>query len=365
MKIFAFYLPQYHTIPENDAWWGEGFTEWTNVKKAKPLRLYHHQPRIPYNQNYYNLLDKNTLIWQSELMKQYKIDGLCFYHYWFSGRKILEKPSELLLKNPEIQLPFFFSWANEPWTRSWDGLNQDILLEQKYGEYQDWVDHFNYLLPFFKDERYIKHNGYPIFVLYRSASFDLCEEWIKCWRELARQNNLGDIHFVTSLTSFETDHRNLDFDAKLYFEPMNTTTHYMHGYKRTKVEKMRKKAFNTVNRICGYSKKIQSFDYNLVWDKILSKPLNKNIYAGAFIDWDNTARKGIKGSIANNANPINFKKHFRILYKNAIASNTPYIFINAWNEWAEGTYLEPDIKYEYAYLEVIKDTVIDFQILEK
>lgn len=298
-------------------------------------------------------------------MKQYKIDGLCFYHYWFSGRKILEKPTELLLKNPEIQLPFFFSWANEPWTRSWDGLNQDILLEQKYGEYQDWVDHFNYLLPFFKDERYIKHNGYPIFVLYRSASFDLCEEWIKCWRELARQNNLGDIHFVTSLTSFETDHRNLDFDAKLYFEPMNTTTHYMHGYKRTKVEKMRKKAFNTVNRICGYSKKIQSFDYNLVWDKILSKPLNKNIYAGAFIDWDNTARKGIKGSIANNANPINFKKHFRILYKNAIASNTPYIFINAWNEWAEGTYLEPDIKYEYAYLEVIKETVIDFQILEK
>ncbi|WP_281963329.1 glycosyltransferase WbsX family protein [Acinetobacter johnsonii] len=365
MKIFAFYLPQYHSIPENDAWWGEGFTEWTNVRKARPLCIHHNQPRVPYGQNYYNLLDKKTLIWQSDLMKKYKIDGLCFYHYWFSGRKILEKPAEQLLKNPEIHIPFFFSWANEPWTRSWDGLNQDVLLEQTYGERQDWIDHFNYLLPFFKDERYIKHNGHPIFVLYRSASFDLCDEWIKCWRELAFLNHLGDIHFVTSLTSFETDSRELDFDAQLYFEPMNTTAHYMHNYKRNRIEKLRKKASNITNRMFGYSKKIQSFDYNAAWEEILKKPLNTKTYAGAFIDWDNTARKGIKGSIAKNANPLNFRKNFKILYKNALDTNTPYIFINAWNEWAEGTYLEPDTKHEYGYLEAIEETVTEYQAIEK
>ena len=155
MKIFAFYLPQYHTIPENNTWWGEGFTEWTNVKKAKPLYYQHNQPRIPLNNNYYDLSNDNTLIWQSKLLKEYKIDGLCFYHYWFKNKKLLEKPAEKLLHNKKIDIPFFFSWANEPWTRSWDGLNKNILIDQDYGDRQDWINHFNYLKPFFKDLMWI------------------------------------------------------------------------------------------------------------------------------------------------------------------------------------------------------------------
>ncbi len=357
MKIFAFYLPQYHTIPENDKWWGTGFTEWTNVKKALPLFHKHNQPRIPLNQNYYNLLDDKTLFWQSELLHKYKLDGLCFYHYWFSGRKLLEKPAENLLKNKKINLPFFFSWANEPWTRSWDGLNNNILINQNYGDQQDWINHFNYLLPFFKDERYVKHNGHPIFILYRSANFELCKDWIECWRDLAKQNDLGDIHFISSLTSFENDSRELGFDAHLYFEPMNTTTHYSSRIRPSKYRKILKKIKSISNELHGFSGHINSFDYDSVWKVILDKKTNEKTYAGAFIDWDNTPRKQKKGAVAYNASPENFEKYFSLLYKKAQLNNTPYIFINAWNEWAEGAYLEPDTKYGYQYLESIQKTV--------
>ncbi|MBP9950113.1 MAG: glycoside hydrolase family 99-like domain-containing protein [Negativicutes bacterium] len=358
MKIFAFYLPQYHTIPENDAWWGKGFTEWTNVKKATPLYHKHNQPRVPLNKNYYDLSNHKTLEWQADLLKEYKIDGLCFYHYWFKNKKLLEKPAEILLNNRKIDMPFFFSWANEPWTRSWDGLNSNILIDQDYGDEQDWITHFNYLKPFFKDPRYVKHNGYPIFVLYRSANFKLCKDWIKCWRKLAQECGLGDIHFVSSLTSFEKDPRELGFNASLYFEPMNTTSHHLLPYKQSKSEKFAKKISTMVNRLHGFKDKLDHFDYDHTWQSILNKKTNEEVYAGAFIAWDNTPRKQAKGSISIGANPIKFEQYFSLLYKQAKENNTPYIFINAWNEWAEGAYLEPDTKYQYQHLNAIRNTVI-------
>jgi len=368
MKIFAFYLPQFHTIPENNKWWGENFTEWVNVKKSSPLFPNHNQPRIPFNQNYYNLLDKETLIWQSELLKKYNIDGLCFYHYWFTGKQLLEKPAEILLKNKEINIPFFFSWANEPWTRSWDGLNKNVLMDQTYGEYSDWVDHFNYLLPFFKDKRYIKHNNYPIFVLYRSASFPYCQEWINCWRELAKKNGIGDIHFVSSLTSFENDSRNLNFNAYLNFEPLNTLAHHMTLKSKItfndKLANSINKRLNSLKKIINKeTKTVEKFNYHEVWENILQKTFNQNIYAGAFVDWDNTPRKKFSGSVAINSNPKQFELYFYKLYRKALKENTPYIFINAWNEWAEGAYLEPDCKNHFQYLEIIKRTTEDINLL--
>ena len=167
MKIFAFYLPQYHTIPENDAWWGKGFTEWTNVKKATPLYHKHNQPRVPLNKNYYDLSNHKTLEWQADLLKEYKIDGLCFYHYWFKNKKLLEKPAEILLNNRKIDMPFFFSWANEPWTRSWDGQNKDILINQDHGNQADWIKHFYYLLPFF----YVFRSNYHRKLQYQVVHF--------------------------------------------------------------------------------------------------------------------------------------------------------------------------------------------------
>lgn len=361
MKIYAFYLPQFHEIKENNEWWGNGFTEWTNVKKSEPLFFQHNQPRVPLNQNYYNLLDKNTLEWQAQLLKQYKIDGLCFYHYWFNGKLLLEQPAELLLREKNIVLPFFFSWANEPWTRSWDGQTKDILINQEYGEESEWINHFNYLLSFFKDDRYITHNGCPIFIIYRSMSFEKCKEWIDCWQKLAISNGLKGIHFVTSLTSFEPETRDINFDAKLHFEPLNTLTHHMNIYKKKSLFFRIKKSLNKIASKLTQNEyqEIQTFDYSLTWEAILKKEYDEKNYAGGFIDWDNTARKRHKGLVAINNSPEKFKYYFNALYKKAKKQNTPYIFINAWNEWAEGTYLEPDTKNEYKYLEAIRDIVIN------
>ncbi|EKI0254365.1 glycoside hydrolase family 99-like domain-containing protein [Enterobacter asburiae] len=360
MKTLAFYLPQFHEIEENNKWWGKGFTEWVNVKKATPLFRNHNQPREPLNDYYYDLLKVETLKWQSELAKKYRIDGFCFYHYWFNGKRLLDKPAELLLDNKDIDLPFLFSWANEPWTRSWDGSHRDVIMPQSYGDESDWLNHFNYLKPFFEDERYIKHNGKPVFLLYRSASFEKCNEWIQYWRKLARETSFGDIHFVSTLTSFAQDHRQLDFDAELNFEPMCTFEHNM-----GKIKPVVRKIVGRLKRISNEKLKTnyveQLLSYQSIWDKILEKDFSETHYSGAFVDWDNTPRKKTKSLVMKGSNPEIFKNNFDKLYKKSLTANVPYLFINAWNEWAEGTYLEPDKKNGHGYLEAVKETVEKFK----
>ena len=205
MKILAMYLPQFHRVLENDEWWGNGFTDWVSAKKAKPLYEGHYQPHVPLGENYYNLLNKDVMVWQAELMKKYGVDGMCIYHYWFKdGRKILEKPAENLLQWKEIEMPFCFCWANETWARSWaqiqganswadmyeqyaaDGSDQSqkaILLEQQYGEKKDWKKHFDYLNMFFRDERYIKIDDKPIFDFYKTADISCLDEMICYWQD--------------------------------------------------------------------------------------------------------------------------------------------------------------------------------------
>ena len=218
MKTIAFYLPQFHAIPENDEWWGLGYTEWTAVKRARALYDGHNQPRVPYENRYYNLLDKNTMQWQASLMEKYGVDGVCFYHYYFeNGRKILEKPAENLLKWKDINMPFCFSWANETWARTWSALatknvwnsieekkkqdddkNDGILLKQEYGNDEDWRIHFEYLLPFFKDDRYIKYINKPIFVIHRADLIPCLPQMIELWNNLARENGFDGIYFIGS-----------------------------------------------------------------------------------------------------------------------------------------------------------------------
>ena len=234
MKIIALYLPQFHKVPENEAWWGKDFTDWVSTKNGTPLYHGHYQPHIPCNRNYYNLLDKSTMRWQSELLRKYQIDGLCFYHYWFKdGKQMLEKPAENLLKWDDIDIPFCFCWANMSWARSWAKMkdvdfwiNEDeiqstedgkaLLIEQTYGEKSDWEKHFNYLLPFFKDSRYIRVDNRPVIWIYRMDLMECLDEMVKYWRRLAVKNGLEGIYLIGSY--YQPKKANV-IDAAIIYEP--------------------------------------------------------------------------------------------------------------------------------------------------
>lgn len=342
-KIIAFYLPQYHTIPENDEWWGKGFTEWTNVKKAKPMFFGHNQPRVPLNDNYYDLMNPNTFTWQVELANQYGIDGFCFYHYWFNGKLLLEKPLEMYLEHKEWNKNYCFSWANEPWARTWDGQNKNVLMPQEYAGLDDINNHFDYMLDFFKDERYIKIDNKPVFVLYRSNSISYLDDMIKIWNERAKNTGFDGVYFVETLTSYSSEKYSKDTQATVYMEPMYILS------QRSKVTRI----LQTVKSPIKRNKRIS---YSFIWKNLISKEcLDKQSWAGAFADWDNSARKAKRNMVIKGCDLKKFRKYFSKIYSKAKSSETPYIFFNAWNEWAEGTYLEPDEKNKYGYLDIIKD----------
>lgn len=203
MKTIAFYLPQYHTIPENDVWWGKDFTEWTNLKKSTALFDGHYQPRIPENRNYYNLLDDTVKQWQIDLAKKYGIYGFCFYHYWFKGgKKLLERPIEQFLENKSLKMPFCLCWANEPWTRAWDGKTKEVIMPQEYGTEQEWREHFQYLLPFLKDERYIYVDGKPLLVFYKPELIENLKAMIDIWKEMALTAGLPGLTFVVQGSNY-------------------------------------------------------------------------------------------------------------------------------------------------------------------
>ena len=219
MKIISFYLPQFHEIEENNKWWGKGFTEWINVKKGKKLFKNHFQPFMPLNNNYYNLLDKETVEWQTELAEKYRVYGFCYYHYWFEGKKILEKPAENLLKWRDINQKFCFCWANHSWKKTWNGLNE-ILIEQTYGNKDKWKEHFNYLLQFFKDERYIKIDNKPVFMIFQPENIERLDEIIDFFNVECIKNNFNGIYIIESKNGL----KNLEFissksSAKVLREP--------------------------------------------------------------------------------------------------------------------------------------------------
>ena len=200
MKIIAYYLPQFHEVKENSEWWGKGFTEWVNVKKAKPLYRNHKQPNLPLENNYYDLLNKESVIWQTKLANEYGIDGFCYYHYWFKGKKILEKPAENLLKWKDILQNFCFCWANHDWKKTWNGTNQ-ILIKQEYGEEKEWEEHFQYLLSFFKDNRYIKIGNKPILMIFNAEAIPRVNERIEYYNKRCKEHGFEGIYIIESLNS--------------------------------------------------------------------------------------------------------------------------------------------------------------------
>lgn len=361
MKVIAFYLPQFHEIEENNNWWGKGFTEWTNVKNAKPLFNSHNQPRIPANNNYYDLSDIRTLKWQQKLASEYNIEGFCFYHYWFKdGKKLLEKPAELLLENTDIDLKFCFSWANEPWTRSWDGKYGEIIMPQDYGNKKEWVEHFNYLLPFFKDKRYITIDGKPVFVIYKSSSIPDMDEMMELWNKLAIESGIPEIYFINTLRSRETTNVSDGFSACVEFEPAYTSSNLSNlELNKRRIHRLAK---ISLNKIFKMSKTINlPISYDTITKlSVQKKPLKyiKTI-PGAFVEWDNTPRKGINGSFYKGFSSEKFKNYFnKKVIKGIEEYKSDFIFINAWNEWAEGTYLEPDEKKGFSILEAVREVIL-------
>lgn len=355
VKIIAFYLPQFHAIPENDVWWGKGFTDWVNVKKAKPLFKGHQQPREPLEDNYYDLSDPESIRRQADLARQYGVDGFCFYHYWFGGKLLLQKPAELLLQHRDIDLPFCFSWANEPWARTWDGKAHQILIDQSYGGSQDWEAHFAYLLPFFKDERYMKIDSAPVFLVYKSQSIPCAREMMDCWNRLAMQAGFNGIHFVETLRDNSTDSRDLPFRARVEFEPANilngisTFRLYANRARRTTVSILNK----LLHRQKPLSKVLQFSD---IAKASLHTPQPEGTWGGVFAGWDNSPRRGLSATIISAPTKEQFKSYLQAkIDKTVNQYHTDHIFVNAWNEWAEGTVLEPDKLNGYHYLEAIKE----------
>ena len=369
MKIIALYLPQFHTIPENDEWWGKDFTEWTNVRKAKPIYKNHIQPRLPLNNNFYNLLDDDVKIWQADIAKRYGIYGFCYYHYWFNGKMLLERPMEQMLHNKKIDIPFCISWANEPWTKAWVGDMTKVLIPQYYGEEKELKEHFDYFLPFFKDNRYIKENGKPLFVIYRPLAIPCLDKMMQYWNILAKNAGFPGISFVSQNDNYGELAMRADdpFDYHIEFQPIYA--HHKMFSNEFKISKMlRRNVSKYIENITGidlkrYGQKFiqkvtnsQKIDYQKMWNIILNqKPYNEKSIPGAFVRWDNTPRHGERGWVCIPSGPSEFEKNL-IAQINNVQNNysTDMMFIYAWNEWAEGGYLEPDNIDGFGYLEAIK-----------
>ena len=368
LKIIAFYLPQFHSIEENDKWWGKGFTEWTNVKKAVPLYPGHDQPRIPLNDNYYNLLDDDTKIWQANLAKKYGVYGFCYYHYWFKGKKLLEKPAEQMLKNKSIDLPFCFCWANENWSRNWDGGNREIIVKQDYGEKKDWEEHFQYLLTFFKDSRYITVNGKPLLVIYKPDLINSIYEMVSYFKKRIVEEGFPGICLAFQFPTYYMDvfYRDDIFDYMIEFEPVFSRNNIVrHSSKKIEIvrkffgEKMITKYRNSKNQLKHIFAKphhLSMFFYDEAWEKILNQKWNNKLLPGTFVDWDNTPRNK-HGVVYSGFTIEKFEDNIKKLVKRAYQENKQMLFINAWNEWGEGAYLEPDERYGYRKLEAIRSAL--------
>lgn len=364
MKVIAMYLPQFHRVKENDEWWGEGFTEWTSVKYADKLFPEHEQPRYPIDNNYYNLLDDKVIRHQAQLMHQYKIDGMCFYHYYFkNGRKILEKPAENLLQWKDVDMPFCFSWANESWVRSWsklseadgnpwsakfdkqnekDSVDNGILLEQDYGREEDWEKHYRYLSPFFHDDRYIKYGGMPVFMIYKPANISCLKEMLTYWDSLAKKDGFPAIYTIGTNIN---DKEKFGLKGINLQEPQDTITKFYSG-----------KYDN--------DKGIMKFlDYQDVWQHLVEKNVTNGVSLGGFVGYDDTPRRGHGGSVIHYRSPYAFYEGIKKLLLKAEKNYSPFVFINAWNEWGEGMYLEPDEKFGYGFLDAFLQAKKDVERL--
>lgn len=372
-RIIALYLPQYHPIPENDKWWGKGFTEWTNVVKAKPLYKGHYQPHLPADLGFYDLRLPEVREQQAQLAKEAGIEGFCYYHYWFgNGKQLLERPFNEVLASGKPDLPFCLCWANHDWTnKTWTkGKNHkkdSMIMKMEYST-EDYKKHFYHLLPAFKDNRYMKVDGKPIFAIWAPKDIPDAKELINLWQELAKQNGLKGIHFVgytvnssgksvkgykLSLwsTNEAAEHYNaildLGFDAVIS-SGLSRGQSLCKGKLKMLIYYLRKKTFWPSSNFCDYEQVMKN--YYVEEDKW------ENVYPTLLPQWDRTPRAGIATNPLTGATPDKFEKTIENAL-DLVKDKTPdhqILFLKAWNEWGEGNYVEPDDKYGHGWLNAIK-----------
>jgi len=354
IKALAFYLPQYHTIPENDKWWGKGFTEWTNTKKAKPRFEGHYQPRQPHKDiGYYDLGTEenflNTISKQSALAKQHGIYGFCFHHYWFSGKTLLEKPVDMLLANPQVDINFCLCWANESWTRAWDGHNDEVLIKQEYRE-KDPAHFIDDIKKYTSDSRYIKIDGKPLIVVYNPGHIPDAISTFRQWREQAQKIGIGEILIWICRTDNNTAESlklSKAVDAEIEFPPHNM---WYNNLRITDIETFDSKSSKNAN-IFNYKKLVDIISKQTIQRSEHTPKPKTPLYRCAMLGWDNSARRGAGWTSYHSFSLNSFYKWMRLILNDTREKFSPeksFVFINAWNEWAEGTYLEPDEKYGYA-----------------
>jgi lipopolysaccharide biosynthesis protein len=345
IRAIAMYLPQFHPIPENDDWWGKGFTEWTNVTKAKPAFRGHYQPHLPTDLGFYDLRLPEVRELQAQMAKDHDIHGFCYYHYWFNGKRLLNRPFDEVLDSGKPDFPFCLCWANENWNRRWDGREGNILIGQNYNS-EDDLNHIRFLINAFKDERYIKIEGKPLFIIYRISELPDSLATTNLWRQEARKCGFNDLY----LCGVEGNHPHtynhiseVGLDAVIQFQPS-----FSYLPKREKIFK--RLLSNILNRkghiIYDYAKLSKRM---MSWNERESK---YPIFPSITPSWDNTSRRKKDGYILSGATPQLYEKWLRIEVERLKNNNLSHkiVFINAWNEWAEGNHLEPCSKWGDAYL---------------
>ena len=345
-RVVAFYLPQYHPIPENDEWWGKDFTEWVNVKPAKPLFAGHYQPHEPAELGYYIIEDSLILKRQALLAQSYGVDAFCFYFYWFNGKTLLERPLDLLLNNPSIALDFCLCWANENWTRRWDGKEDDVLLAQTYS-HEDDLEFIKYISKYLRDPRYLRINGRPVLLIYRPSLFPDPAATTRLWRDWCIENGIGDLHLVYT-QSFECAHpTEYGCDAATEFSP-NIPVGHLGATPRMITDSVANLAPDFQGKIFDWSGYVERSNH-------LPHP-GYPIYRCVNPGWDNTARKKMNSTVFINSSPRSFQKWtLNALDDTSFAQgDNGLLFVNAWNEWAEGAHLEPDQRYGYGYLDALR-----------
>jgi len=352
IRPIAIYLPQFHPIPENDKWWGKGFTEWTNVTKAKPLFKGHYQPHLPADLGFYDLRLPEVLEAQVQMARDYGIYGFCYYHYWFDGKRLLDRPIENVIKSQRPDFPFCLFWANESWSRTWWDAKSKILIDQTYSD-ADPVKHAQSLNSAFSDSRYISIKNRPVFIIYRPTDIPSFDKYIdKFKNESIRLNGIEPYIIISNSHILGIDCLSNGYDGILNFEPQFSVLPDFINDKKN----IHKLIYNYKHHIFNSGLKVIS--YNTAKDLMENRQFPYRYFPCVFVGWDNTARRGEKGIIMINQNHNRFKESLQkakdYVQKNNLDSNL--IFINAWNEWAEGNHLEPDVKNGFSYLEQVKIT---------
>lgn len=366
-KVLALYLPQYYETDYNSDWWGKGYTEWTACKQAKPLFKGHQQPKLPMNDHFYDLSNKEEIVWQCNLAKEYGIDGFAIYQYYSAndsiygkkngkhGSMLLNVPTEIIRDNPEIDTKYCLYWANHDWRKAWFGQDPTMLWPQKYGTKEDWVEFYNYNRDFFLDPRYIKIGNKPVYFIFAVWHFKEIEQFMECWNTLAKTDGFDGIYFVKT-DDAHTDSKMGRFDAAYRREPFYTFGSRNNGFEFVS-RALQRKCLPLLNKVLNrFGSGIISYryDYEKLWHNICENELNSAVIPGCVADWDNTARKGYNGQILTGVRVEVFAKYFRKLMEKSRTNDVPFVVINAWNEWAEGAYLEPDSYHKTSYLESIK-----------